>query len=93
MDTDGWLNIKSRKLITEDVECRMWSQERWGVGYLIKQEKGWLLMFHDVDDLIFLAEEDKKYHSTKWYFLITVMRPVVDHRRFQALKNAEDGEW
>ena len=49
-----------------------------------------VVMFHDVDDLIFSAEEDKKYHSTKWYFLITVMRPVVDHRRFQALKNAED---
>ena len=43
-------------------------------------------MFHDVDDLIFSAEEDKKYHSTKWYFLITVMRPVFGHRRFQALK-------
>ena len=49
-----------------------------------------VIMFHDVDDLIFSAEEDKKYHSTKWYFLITVMRPVVDHRRLQALKNAED---
>ena len=52
-----------------------------------------VIMFHDVDDLIFSAEEDKKYHSTKWYFLITAMRPVIDHRRFQALKNAEDGEW
>ena len=45
-----------------------------------------VIMFHDVDDLIFSAEEDKKYHSTKWYFLITVMRPVTSHRRFQALK-------
>lgn len=45
-----------------------------------------VLMFHDVDDLIFSAEEDKKYHSTKWYFLITVMRPV----QVPSPENAED---
>lgn len=35
------------------------------VGYLIKTIGRMVAMFYDVDDLIFSAEEDKKYHSTK----------------------------